>query len=302
MNVAPVRTYKEPKYPVKDILDANPELLNIMPRRWQGNPAVLAALASMCLMASSVRVSADQQKKQPVQKSHVAPIFKHGNGQGSFGCISCNPPVFLSEDEARQVIVEEAKRAGIFFAADKQILQGLSVEKINTSCSITLNDVSDIKKPAITHAPDGSTRIKFTAGNAQNRLEEKPISEITLDGTDKRLNISYEYVSESDYKDWKTSYPRNLSTVSSYDLLSTARIVRSNIEAKKPQGALVVFYDPMLGRCDISNREVISFRSSIEERQAAAERNTDRVREASKIELRKQVQDFIKWLKAEGII
>ena len=39
----------------------------------------------------------------------VAPVFEHGKGRGIAGCIVVAPPVFLSEEEALQVISEERR-------------------------------------------------------------------------------------------------------------------------------------------------------------------------------------------------
>jgi len=43
----------------------------------------------------------------------VAPIFEHGDGRGAIGCIVVAPPVFLSEDEALQVVREALAEAGV---------------------------------------------------------------------------------------------------------------------------------------------------------------------------------------------
>src|SRR5450759_3640970 len=107
MKIEPIREYMGPRLPTREIVDENPELLRLLPKRWQTNSTVVAALTA-CLVMTSCRNG--QAASTPTK---VAPVFEHGKGVGSFGCIAVNPPIFLSEDEARQVIVEEAKRAGI---------------------------------------------------------------------------------------------------------------------------------------------------------------------------------------------
>jgi len=60
------------------------------------------------------------RRRAGIPASLVAPIFRHGAGHGSFGCKAVNPPVFLSEDEARQVIIEEGETGGLSFTLDGQ--------------------------------------------------------------------------------------------------------------------------------------------------------------------------------------
>ncbi|MBI5525820.1 MAG: hypothetical protein HY897_05755 [Deltaproteobacteria bacterium] len=45
----------------------------------------------------------------------IAPLFVHGDGQGSTGCIVTAPPIFMSEDTARDIIINEMKKAGVEF-------------------------------------------------------------------------------------------------------------------------------------------------------------------------------------------
>jgi hypothetical protein len=43
----------------------------------------------------------------------VAPIFEHGEGRAYIGCVSVTSPVFLSEEESLQIIIEELSKEGI---------------------------------------------------------------------------------------------------------------------------------------------------------------------------------------------
>ncbi|HBO43451.1 MAG TPA: hypothetical protein DD670_05880, partial [Planctomycetaceae bacterium] len=49
----------------------------------------------------------------PPRVGVVAPVFEHGEGSGSTGCIVMTPPVFLSEEEAMQIIKDELAKHGI---------------------------------------------------------------------------------------------------------------------------------------------------------------------------------------------
>jgi len=245
MQIRPLGTYREPCYPTHTILDEHPELLRLVPKRWRGNPVVLAALTGVCVLLSGCRhdVSAGPPK--------VAPIFLHGDGRGTFAGKVLNPPVILPEDEARQVIVEEAKRAGISFSGAARTVQGLPV-------------------------PSGF-----------NRQQRTKLVDLRLDGTDAKRNISFEYVSEADVGAWNTNrlWP-----------LGTAQLIRKGLVSVKPAGTYAVFYDPSSRAEPIKDkRGHIDWKAMQTEYKAAAQ-------EVARRELRNQVRDFIKWLKAQGVI
>jgi hypothetical protein len=58
---------------------------------------------------------------------NVSPVFIHGRGRGSYGCVSVAPPSFLSEDEAFEVIQREAQKYGLVFSRDTAALEDVFV-------------------------------------------------------------------------------------------------------------------------------------------------------------------------------
>ncbi|MEN6370596.1 MAG: hypothetical protein ABFD64_01150 [Armatimonadota bacterium] len=286
MRVSPVKSYIEPKYPTSRILEEHPELLKLVPKRWQRNAVVLTALAGVCFLSTGLKAQTDAKsskqavpdKKPAASKAMIAPIFKHGDGFGAFGCIAVNPPVFLSEEEARQVIVEEAKRAGIIFKADGREVRNIKMEVVDTE---TLDD---------------SYRPKPKPKNLN----------LVLDGYDQKHNISYEYLSESDHKAWNLD--TSCGTVIDYDMKGNAVNLVSALAAAKPAGTFAVFYDPCMGRVEVkqqlngkSDKEIDPWDFSNEGPEfwkTVDVKAKDLAREA----LRNQVKDFISWLKAEGVI
>ena len=262
-----------PRYPVRSEVDAHPELLRLLPKRWQGNAAVVAALTA-CLALTNYSQASTRNAA-----THVAPVFQHGYGGGVFGCSAVNPPVFLSEDEARQVIVEEAKRAGINFIKD-----GKKLPKIEMPGNAVLARV---------------TKPDKTAGY-ENRPEASSVKSIDLDGLDKKRNIAYEFVSEQDLKDWQTGIT-TMGTTGGEDLIGTAKAFAAGIAKAKPGGTYGVFYDPSVGWDDAEKTVV----HGAHDPTAWKEENAKVIAAAGKIareQLRAQVQDFIKWLKAQGVI
>ena len=100
MDARPVRRYRIPRYPTKLRVLAEPGLLaRHVPPAWRKCAEVAGAAA---LLALGGPLGCDSGPP-----AVVAPLFEHGDGRGSTGCVVVSPPVFLSEEEALQVIQEE---------------------------------------------------------------------------------------------------------------------------------------------------------------------------------------------------
>lgn len=285
MQIQPVRKYKTPSYDTKEILERHPELLKLVPERWQNNPAVLSALAALCmLMVGSRAVAATEQnadKKKTAPASAVAPIFVHGEGRGAFGCVAVNPPEFLSEEEARQVIIEEAKKAGIDFKAN-----GTKLPKVEVP-------ITDSNLPP--REPDP---------NAPQEPKTKEQS-LELDGTEKKRTIAFEFVSDADFEAWQKKH-EFITMVQVKDIQGTAKLLRESIEKAGPKGAYGVFYDPGIGWNNLKTRNPDLYKEIYKDWsgdwQVRVKQMQDGVKELAKEDLREQVKDFVKWLKAQGVI
>jgi hypothetical protein len=152
----------------------------------------------------------EETKKQkptlPDDGRMYVPVFIHGNGRGSYGCDSVSPPVYLSEDEAAQVIREVAREYGVDFS-------GSGTKK---SDNLPYTNIFDFGEEKTTDTYSG---------------------EFVLDGYDEKLGIGYEFVSQQDVKDWNLEGDMH-STVESYDMHGTAERLATAV----PETA--VFYDP----------------------------------------------------------
>jgi hypothetical protein len=245
--VKPVRQYGTPRFPSRPILDEHPEILHLIPQRWQANPVVLAALVGLVTLATGCK-AASATEPQPKATSLIAPLFIHGEGRGTFGCRAVNPPVFLSEAEAREVIIEEAKKAGVKFVNDSSVLGSLKVDL---------------------HTP----------GKAKQTVP------LTVDGKDNKKNISFVFVSQSDTEKWNAP---SMSTVDHYDAKKDALKLVDQIRKAKLKGVIATFYEPFASP---QRQKAISWVQIIKE-----------TKEDDREELRNQVKDFVKWLKAQGVI
>jgi hypothetical protein len=290
VDLKPVIRYRLPEYPSRDYLLEHPELLRLLPKRWQGNRLVLTALGmAACLISCAHQPQVDHQEASLIG-SKVAPLFVHGDGQGSFGCIVISPPVFLSEDEAQAVIRREARRAGIRF--DYSATDSILVELPFTQRFPAL-----IAPQCWVESPAGSTEPSDSAVQTWRNRKTEPRA-IHFDGVDSLKHIRFVYVNGSDYRAWKQSPPPSKyivmsSTASHVDIRGAADSLHSALtktiaEDEGPPQFIGIFYDPMekMGY----NEHMMSF-----ENRATACRHAE-------YELSRQVHDFIHWLKAEGVI
>lgn len=281
MNVMPLRKYQRPKYPDRSVLDRHPELLRLVPERWRGNALVIGALTLMCAVTFSGRkIMAVENPNATAPR--IAPIFSHGEGRGAFGCVATNPPEFLSEAEARQVILEEGKKAGISFTPDvaTQVTAALPITSVNEPCILGVNSLP-----------------------------------LTLDGFDSKLQIGYEFISARDYRAWFSPDEQQQSSVARWYILDAAEAVRAGMKKTSLPGSYAVFYDPCAGWKDTPQYDSLYEEHNQYGRTIALPRQPEDEKKlmdydahdactklVARQELRKQVIDFIQWLKVQGVI
>jgi hypothetical protein len=206
LKVSPVLFYGTPKYPTKDAVRADPLILNALPQRWKAMPALCVAV-SLTLSTGLFGCSRDPRGSDDVNEDDLSisvPIFEHGEGRGSYGCVMVAPAVYLSEEEAIQIIKEEAAAKGVVF-----------------------DDTRKVK----------GTRFPATNIYPGDDDYETWRGEIELDGYDSDLQIGFEYVSVSDVSEWakETDY---WCSVDQYDMKGTAERLSEVVRNT------AVFYDP----------------------------------------------------------
>src|SRR5262245_60227235 len=136
-----LKGYRTPAYPRRDAVDDG-SLLRWMPRRWQAGGKVAAGMAILFAappaqadvsppagkVGEAAKPGAGQEGvKQPAPLTRV---FEHGEGRGAFGCVAVAPPAFLTEADARQVILEEFAKVGVRFELDKKVVPGLRQREV----------------------------------------------------------------------------------------------------------------------------------------------------------------------------
>lgn len=218
MQLERVRSYPIPRYPTAVQFHEAENVARYMPRRWRGKRLVgqvllFTAMSGLCSCtvprsepAGEVRqAETDTGSEQtpwylelfgggkqteaevPQAKTLSVPLFVHGNGRGSFGCDSVLPPVYLSEDEAAQVIRETAAEYGVDFSGKGTV---------------------------------NSKKLPYTNVYG-DEMEKTYKGELALDGYDGALGIGFEYVSQRDVSDWHLDTGM-MSTVEVFDMKGTA--------------------------------------------------------------------------------
>ncbi len=301
MQIKPIKKYKIPKYPIKYVILNDPNILKNIPRRWKGNAKVGIALSSLLLLtlaACSQRgVKLPEEavsNNKPIDLSNrkiaanvipgqkASPIFEHGEGSGSYGCVSVSPPVFLSEEEALEVIIEEAAKYGLNFYP--------GAEELETSIELNTTQVQEEIVFSNTTIIDRDTSVKID--NSSHKYTRA--GKIVLDGGNEDGRISFEYVSVDDFKQWNPNFSE-VSIFYTYDIKKTAQTFVENIKDNTNHSYVGTFYDPM----PCTEIELTAEDSGIHYTEKEFETKS---LEASENDLREQVRDFICWLKAEGVI
>lgn len=200
--VKPVVRYPNPRYPDAARVLQNPDILRQLPARFAAKPAVrmtLAAILSMGLAGCSsaqpaqspTPVSEESTRPTPSSAAPLSiPLFEHGSGMGSYGCVSVAPPVFLSEEEALSVILDEAARYGLDFSGSETI--------------------------------SGATLLLH---NTFEQSDKTTRGDLALDGYDDAYGIGVEFVSRQDLAEWQDPKQNVASSVENYYFKDAAKAI-----------------------------------------------------------------------------
>jgi hypothetical protein len=201
----------------------------------------------------------------------VAPIFAHGEGRGATGCVVVSPPTFLSEEEALQVVREELAKAGI------KLGQGMPLPEVTVEYE------------------DPDARWMRSSDNWLGDPVETVSKPASLTAVDRQQRVGVAIVTTDDCDRFRGGY---WSTVSSYDTKGLAGSVADALRTQAKQDLCVgVFYDP-LEKWSFRDVEVAApHEDESEDIETIFEKVTQAATEKSQTQLRRQVQDFVAWLK-----
>lgn len=223
----------------------------------------------------------------------MAPIFEHGKGRSAVGCEVINPPVFLSEQDAMQVILEELKKVGITQSDAAGALSDVSVpDSIQAEGS----------EPMILEASDSKKKIGFSVVVMQTYFD--------LGGEISPSSVQpYRYLDLAKRnRDSAEASARNLYFGTFYDPAApetrvTFKDPRTKYDKKMADlhKKLKKTVAPALKKRMEEEYELL--RKEMEgESKAFWEKRLDVSKNESRRLLRLQVKDFVDWLKGQGVI
>jgi hypothetical protein len=282
----PLRHLPPPRYPTWDRVREDPSLLlRELPARWQRHSVVVAALTAAALGTSTAARQTSPAKRP------IAVVFEHGQGQGSYGCVSVAPPAFLSEEEARQVVASELSRAGLTLVPGGKT-------------------IPDLVRHRYYLLAKGDQRWDYKKA----RVEETGAPGLlTLDGYDAAKRVGYVLVSQSNYREkggldsaevhFDDRSSVGWSSVGTYEFAEAARNLAKRINARENAGdkdAIGVFYDPSFGAWEELQR--LDRSGARDDWQARMDQAVNTAKSKSLGQLREQVRDFAAWLYDQGIL
>ncbi len=282
-SVRPVGSYPDPSYPTLTIHKENPGwLLYHAPPSWLRKDVAIGALATFSLSALSggdhsqttgqagtgkventttLLTNQPKMTESSQQSVSVAPVFVHGEGRGSSGCIAVAAPVFLSEDDAIEIILDELKSEGIDFDQRDYLVCGVPAPKTSVS-------------------PIGPEETVQEARESENFSPAR--RHVTADLFSKASNLGIFFVSTNDCVRLSDGMRSSLVV---YDTLDLAQKMKEKLEAAREINA-AVFYDPLLMH---SWRPAPGHPHWYPNREEALKDSRELLKE--------QVRDFVTWMK-----
>jgi hypothetical protein len=239
----PVDRSRRPRYPTREEVLTHPELLERhLPPGWRVTRGLVASTG--LFMAAGLAACQGKKEADQPAVALVAPIFEHGEGRGAWGCVVVSPPIFLSEEEALQVIREELAAHGVDLTERNVPAEGVRFPQR----TITWSEDEEVEE----------------TGTGED---------VRLDARDPKTGIAIEFVSREDYH--PLGGPMSSSSVQGYDLKKVAGDLRAALEKTGRGGRYFgTFYDPMESRYDWSEED--------EELQESREASLRRLREQVK--------------------
>jgi hypothetical protein len=269
MEPKPVERSKTPSYPTRrDVLAG-------------GAAFVLAALGGQWKV-----FAADKEGKIV-----VAPIFEHGKGRGAEGCIVMSPPVFLSEEEAMQIVREELAKEDIQLKAGRTLKDAYIPWRMKVSDKTGKQSVQEMDGDVKSEA---DAKAAIAKRGVTTRLRHRPLK---LSGIDDKKKVGVKFIAVKNY--YEVGGLVSTTTVQSYDFKEVAQYVAEKVKTRSNEPIyLGVFYDPA-AKFDM---EVWRKKREETDSDTAWKQTEEQGKQEAKKLLRQQVQDFADWLKKQKVI
>jgi len=305
MKIKPLKTYQTPAYPTHEETRHDPGLLGHLPRRWKQNNTLGSLLGTGLMLhiigngckpnnpnedktdgrLSLVDKNAKNKKMDNIPTlpvTRVAPILAEAlanDGRGSFGCVAVSAPVFLSENEALDLIQGELEKAGL---------------KLHDMVSL---DGVRVPAPSRANSPESDDRE-----TGEQRLRQLVDGAYTFDLGTEDKSVLVKFLQGGDYYHWddtkaiSTAYGINLAWLAS----EMAGVFKQR--TKGAPAIIGLFFDPIVYP-DKNDDDINRIGLSPEQKRfIQAKYNLQSAEDRGREKLQKQILHFIKYLKQEGVI
>jgi len=316
MKIKPVKKYTPPAYPTITEAKQDARLLTTLPRRW-GRNHHLATLLGTGLMLGAARGNdadapqnaeaaavlprgggedADEKVVRAIPITRVAPMLEDAlanDGRGGFGCMAISAPVFLSENEALDLIQAELEKAGLKLR-DMVPVDGLQMPAAEREVvKIEGNDWREMFKPRMINLEAGT--YMFDLGTADKSVVVK-------------------FLQKKDYEQWLAETGSH-SSYESFNLSWLATQVAGAFRQRETGDPVVIglFFEPStypLMQLDLrgldDEQKFLARKQSGNLWQTRNDESWqarhDATKERGREKLRAQVSHFVEYLKQEGVV
>ena len=310
MKIQPVRAYKPPAYPTYLESKQDARLLERLPRRWWKNDSIASLIGTGFFMQvvcagcdnDAAPITANREIAAPQNPgpertgvaraartspiTRVAPILEDAlanDGRGGFGCVAISAPVFLSEDEALDLIQTELKKAGL------KMQKSVSIDGLPVPSTSPFSEERVEKMLEVMEKADREARV--------TKLEKRSYA-FDLGTADKSVVVAF--LNGDDFLLWKaeTGYG---SSFRSFDFAWLATQVRDAF-AQRDEGAPVIiglFFEP--STYPLRDRD-FGFHELNDEQKRRYQAEKKETKERAREKLRVQVLHFVEYLKKEGVV
>ncbi|MHC9538950.1 MAG: hypothetical protein AB9903_05475 [Vulcanimicrobiota bacterium] len=245
VKIKPEKGCRKPEYPDNDEFLKKNNIEDFIPERWKCDALAVGTLLALTFSGCTAPCAQTQIAASPrptVQKSAdelptagnavAAPIFEHGYGFVRSGGESASHPRFLTEDEARQIIESEFKKAGVTF------------------------DRHDIKVNGVAGDYGKCKTDKFRELELTNYK-----GPVELDGYSTKNSFAYEFVSSDDSNQLLKLSSQMMSTAPPVGYTKPAAQILNDLFAQSEKVNVITFYDPIsmkgsTGDLEISRSEL----------------------------------------------
>ena len=213
----------------------------------------------------------------------VAPVFVHGDGSGVIGCVVMSAPVFISENDAMEIISKEFNKVNLLIDTNNLPIISFQADAIADYC----------------YQMEFASK-KINAGANTNKSNQAKLN-IEMSGINKKNNLLIKFVTKADYFKFHSDSCKSGWSIKSLNTKKAAQLIQNEL-AKKSSINAVVFYDP-IAYMNFDDDDDIEKRDSLGNIINTDYDNIrDDAKKGAKELLTAQVRDFIQWMKNEGMI